>query len=885
LFEFFESPTAFDLLNMSLEKMNVNSISISDVNDVISSVGCYLIDFILVTFNSKSLISIGELETVAGETKTTAIQLLLDQFLIKFVSFIQSFLKNMYFNGLDLPDNASTSSSISFMSMMNIQRDKYSMLYHLLIFLGHLSGSEKGEYILVSLKMFDLLQRLIKSCRHRDDLNVSKLILSTCNYYTSKSARILLIEALEFVDVNRLLDVNMSKQSIEEKLEINTELKIYVLKLIFNIFRANPIRFGIFFVDIILNSLLRYVINNNHCSTTTTTTVQTNEEIIFELSLNLIEYFLNFRPDFFKSLTIVQGERNSFEIIESLKHQCQISFCQSHKKESQASGLSQKNKFRLLLLLNKLLNVDDILATASNEQMERLQDEWFNFKMDTKYYQIVERQLFNVNGINNNFSDEIDLTSQSFETSPDQSTTIRIYRRINDVSKNESLNVSLKGQVYLPFHINSAIVKYKLFNYKKSLSNYTASNMQSGQSKFTNFIKKFEEKIVKDMETIKKNAFKFASHSGHIISRKEVREVKASLWSIGWLCNTSQGFKWLSQINKQYQQNSNIFQFISLLIKITEDHQILSVRATCFHCLNLLSKTCDGANLIGMFGWHTFQPDHALQTERNLFEHLSLSIGSESICEQSIDIAVILFNINRLKCDVELKEIVRYNDDLNISQFDRDLINKQLGKDLANCSDSDLLINSDNLDVILKNETPHCDSVSVPLRASSLTIKSNKTFNKGELNNLFSFDKSLFYSINFLKGEEERYSNSSLKCLSCHLEDSQDGCPCSFDNNNDTFKNIEDYKILKEIIDQTNQISLVHLEQKHSALVKLKKLYSHKFDLKLHHYISNNSLSYLIYKFRIRKFVQELFEEMSCDDIRMHALIFLQKEINTIKTI
>ena len=91
--------------------------------------------------------------------------------------------------------------------------------------------------------------------------------------------------------------------------------------------------------------------------------------------------------------------------------------------------------------------------------------------------------------------------------------------------------------------------------------------------------------------------------------------MKSALWSVCSMLNCENGFKFVAHLNEKHRLGRNIFEFVACLIKITEDHPILSVRATGYLCLNYLVKASTGANLVGKLGWNTFQPSASLNTK------------------------------------------------------------------------------------------------------------------------------------------------------------------------------------------------------------------------------------------------------------------------------
>ena len=146
--------------------------------------------------------------------------------------------------------------------------------------------------------MYDLIVKIIDVS---NDLATMKLIASTFNFYVSNKTRNLLEKCLICSFRQEITDAEL-RQEI-------TEFRIYVLKLIFNMFRANSIKFHVFFIDILINSLIHDQQSSIKKNETLKNDVDygdenseggvsdLNELYITELSINLIEYFFNIRPD------------------------------------------------------------------------------------------------------------------------------------------------------------------------------------------------------------------------------------------------------------------------------------------------------------------------------------------------------------------------------------------------------------------------------------------------------------------------------------------------------------------------------------------------------------------------------------------------------------
>lgn len=269
---------------------------------------------------------------------------------------------------------------------------------------------------------------------------------------------------------------------------------------------------------------------------------------------------------------------------------------------------------------------------------------WYATKQDLKYFQLIERHLFDANSINANYVSEIDdrveyhrnyKTRFSIDENPSSSsnceettkdytaeTNVKLYRRINDPNRNITQFQASLAQIYLPFHINTALIRYSHFiNANLSFNEY------------------FDEKTAKHLQLIKASV-----QDANINAMK----LKSALWSICCLCICENGFKFVSKINEKYKIFVNLFEFVCYFVKLAEDHPNLSIRATCFLCSNLMSKSCTGANLLGKLGWHTFQSNLFTPTRAFHSNLTSLSAEQQDLTlASSIDIAVAIYNLNR----------------------------------------------------------------------------------------------------------------------------------------------------------------------------------------------------------------------------------------------
>lgn len=136
------------------------------------------------------------------------------------------------------------------------------------------------------------------------------------------------------------------------------------------------------------------------------------------------------------------------------------------------------------------------------------------------------------------------------------------------------------------------------------------------------------------------------------------------MWSISALCICENGFRYVSRVSVKYGVFANLFELACCYVRVAEEHERLSVRATSFLCANLMCKSSTGANLLGKLGWHTFQSNQF--TPARAFHALVPSLSAEQqdlSVASTIDLAVDVYNLNRAKLannGIVLKTIRKY---------------------------------------------------------------------------------------------------------------------------------------------------------------------------------------------------------------------------------
>jgi hypothetical protein len=122
-------------------------------------------------------------------------------------------------------------------------------------------------------------------------------------------------------------------------------------------------------------------------------------QLFFELSLNLIEYFVNLRPDFVEQLFVHdQTDLRRLSQLEQLLN--------STNERTNMFNNSQLIKIKLKLLLFRLKLTESQLDQMPIEQFGHFLNEWTESNLFVRYFELIERNLFDANAINANFVNE-----------------------------------------------------------------------------------------------------------------------------------------------------------------------------------------------------------------------------------------------------------------------------------------------------------------------------------------------------------------------------------------------------------------------------------------------------------------------------------------------
>lgn len=242
------------------------------LNDQLACIGCYLIDFCLLEMS---------IEQLTQNRFTSIVSFLL----IQFVQSIKHYLCNEFPISQTMPmQNRNRLSQNSATSVKSISKD--SVMAYYILFLGHLTSHQKGDLLLEHFKMHELIIKIIEFYR---DVAFIKLVVSTFNFYTSPKSRL-------------VLETSLSCQSPKTNQANYNELKVYIIKLVLNLFRAHNSKFEAFYVQILLKSMFT-ALTDDDFEDNSPVAKYSNEQVL-ELSLNAVEYLFNLRPDFVDRLLV-----------------------------------------------------------------------------------------------------------------------------------------------------------------------------------------------------------------------------------------------------------------------------------------------------------------------------------------------------------------------------------------------------------------------------------------------------------------------------------------------------------------------------------------------------------------------------------------------------
>ncbi len=803
----------------------------SNISDLILCAGCYLIDFILdkfniVKFNESSSMNFPQQQQQEKTINLSSCEYLLIKLLYNIKKQLMSEYPIRYDSMKESRESATQRDSIN-SSAAKISLSKDSTLTYYVLFVGHLTASYRGKVLLKRFDMFALFTRIVEQYR---DVSLMKLIVASFNFYTSTESRNLLTTCmcLSF----RTFAVMSNNTNANDMIVEYVDFKIFALKAIFNIFRANSLKFECFFLNIMIKALLVYE-ELVEFSVDKQDLLHSQNQQFFELSLNLIEYFVNLRPDFVEQLFV----HDQTDMLRLSKLAQQLN---SSNTKAKLFSNSKLIKIKLQLLLLRLKLTESRLDQMSFEQFATFLNEWNDSNLFIRYFELIERNLFDSNAINANFVNESEQKYAESETEEEKigesdarcpysaNENYKLYRKINSpLNKNNRIYFSMHTQTYVPFHLNTAIIRYKKFLDNNFFLTEAYETMIVEQLRL---IKLAAHSISNDLEINKSSASSFSR-------KRALKKLKASMWSIASLCICENGFKYLSVLNNRHNIFANLFDFTTFLIKLTEESPQLSIRGTGFCCLNLISKSCTGANLIGMLGWHTFQPNRASPAKAFYSILNSLSYQEYDMdVYSSIDTAVVLYNIKRSNASVSLKRIDKYYN-CEISNYEKEFLKKQELIDEMRKVDSDMIKNYD-----VNKIGFYFENISIPIRTSLMAAEVNLMRNT--VNNF----------------EIDVYERDCSGCFYCYLKLNVENLFPTRSESTGNEKLVESKEEILKLIDQI--IVPINIGKKMANLNKLRKTNAHEFNWCLLNFIHRKYFSNLQLKFQLRKYLQELFIEL-----------------------
>ncbi len=405
------------------------------------------------------------------------------------------------------------------------------------------------------------------------------------------------------------------------------------------------------------------------------------------------------------------------------------------------------------------------------------------------------------------------MDNENIDTSMQAKPVVKLYRRISDTKKNITNFLANLSQTNLPFHINTA------------LSQHLSNSQSSGY---------LDRLSLRQLNTIRHN--RVASQS----------DLKASMWSLAFLCASEKGFEYISSLNQTHRVFTNLFDFICYFVDIAETHPRLTMRATCYYCLNLVSKSSTGANLIGKLGWHTFKTNRLKANENFLLLSSLANLDEDNYStssefygyDLSFDFFGAFYNLLRGKASTHMKQLKKYGSVTSMSKFELSFLNEANLINLLEMSDT----------VFLKQKTRgiYLESLCVPMRASLVSIEDEQVYSGGEL-----YETDDWKMLNNGCGIQKCFYCYLLAKNWIQLDDTTNFClPNSLENR-------------ARILSAIRQLILaVHPEVERLRLKivnDLRRLHASEFNFCLMILVYERYLSGFKLKFQWRTFLQEMF--------------------------
>lgn len=135
--------------------------------------------------------------------------------------------------------------------------------------------------------------------------------------------------------------------------------------------------------------------------------------------------------------------------------------------------------------------------------------------------------------------------------------------------------------------------------------------------------------------------------NGFCCTDAEILELKSSLWGLSNSGTSSLGLQLLEQEN-----------IIQTIVNIAQACQVLSIRATAFYCVCLISTTIGGANALAKHGWYSVRHNRnekwpVIETEYLLLEEATDNKPNQDDIESNSSVTYESDETDSLTCDLQ----------------------------------------------------------------------------------------------------------------------------------------------------------------------------------------------------------------------------------------
>ena len=384
---------------------------------------------------------------------------------------------------------------------------------------------------------------------------------------------------------------------------------------------------------------------------------------------------------------------------------------------------------------------------------------------------------------------------------------------------------------------------------------------------------------------------------------KQLKRLKAAMWSLSWLCSRDNGCKLLAKLNQNKYIFINLFEFVGWLTKIAEEHACLSIRATGLYCLDLVGKSCTGSALLAQLGWLTvkeerqadlatpfiFSFSNTLNNNNNNNNNSSNDNSSSSNTSNnkisglvdgplSLVASIAICNINRCKSLVTLRTITCPERDTHslmavnywssvckphgtFSSYERDKLADQTTIDLININSFELMRTATARASPAAAAAAYANNKRVvPIRTSMWSAESDQQ--QQQLNATSASSTTTTTTASATAAESILFKNKCEQsaCFSCFLSRQSDAA----NSTPATTTTMSSNKTKLEIIQLIGQlVPAINLDVKLARLECLRREHTSDFDMCLHALIARKFLDKHKLNHALRKFVQELFADMA----------------------